>query len=371
MAVAYQDRTRTNREPISPEPEADAARVRTVALVAITMALVGLCVLLLVPFLPGVTWGVALAIIAWPMHAWLSRHIASRGLASVISTLVVVAVILSAGMFVVYNVAMEAGNAADHVVGESVEGVVKETMTKAPVLKDIEAWMSRANLNVEDEARKVVTSFLGEAKGLASGSLAAVVQFLVAVFVLFYIFKDRGEMMRGVREVLPLTNAESDRVFSRAAGSVHANLYATIVTSLIDAVLFGLVMWWVGLPAPVLWASVIFVLAILPVVGSALVWVPASVYLGLSDQWLGASALIAVGLFTAVFIDNLLYALLAGDRMRMHAVPAMIAFIGGLAVFGLSGVILGPAIAAVTEAFLDIWKRRGKEAVQAEAAVPV
>jgi predicted PurR-regulated permease PerM len=165
-----------------------------------------------------------------------------------------------------------------------------------------------------------------------------------------------------VRDLLPLSRSESDRVFSRAADSVHANLYATIITSLIDAVGGGLLFWVLGLPAPVLWSVVIFVLAILPVVGAGLVWVPAAAYLGMSGNWLGFTALVTWGVLTSILVDNLLYVRLAGDRMRMHAVPAMIAFLGGIAVFGVSGMILGPAIFAVTEAVVDVWKLRRAQA---------
>jgi predicted PurR-regulated permease PerM len=147
-------------------------------------------------------------------------------------------------------------------------------------------------------------------------------------------------------------------VFRLAADSVHANLYADLVTSLIDAATGGLVLWAVGLPSPLLWGVVMFVLSLLPVVGIPVVWVPAAIYLGTSGHMLGAAAVVAWGIAAGVLVDNLLYARLAGDRMRLHQVPTLIAFLGGLAVFGASGMVLGPAILAVTVAVLDVWHRR-------------
>src|SRR5205085_9831743 len=178
------------------------------------------------------------------------------------------------------------------------------------------------------------------------------------VFVLYYLFRDRAQFLRALRGLLPLTRADSDRLFARAADSVHANLYATIVTSAIDAVGGGLMFWALGLPSPVLWGVVMFVLSILPVVGTALVWVPAAAYLAVTGNWLAAVALVVWGIVEFIIVDNIIYVRLAGQRMRMHDVPAMIAFLGGIAVFGLSGMILGPAILAVTTAFLEVWRRR-------------
>ena len=99
-------------------------------------------------------------------------------------------------------------------------------------------------------------------------------------------------------------------------------------------------------------------LSLLPVLGAGMVWVPAAIYLGMTGRWLGAASLIGLGVVTATFVDNILYARLAGGRMRLHNVPVLVAFLGGLAVFGMSGMILGPAILAVTEALLEVWKRR-------------
>jgi predicted PurR-regulated permease PerM len=180
----------------------------------------------------------------------------------------------------------------------------------------------------------------------------------VAVFVLYYLFRDRDAFLEELRDLLPLSEDESNFLMTRVADSVHATLYATVVTSLIDAVAFGLTFWVTGIPSPVLWSVVMFLLSLLPVLGAGLIWVPATIYLATNGNWLGASGLVVVGIVTGAFIDNILYARLAGGRMRMHNVPVLIAFLGGLAVFGVSGMVLGPAIVAVTEALLRLWKQR-------------
>jgi len=125
-----------------------------------------------------------------------------------------------------------------------------------------------------------------------------------------------------------------------------------------DTIGFGVLFWWIGFPAWILWTVVMFILSLLPVLGAGLVWLPTVVYLAVTNQWLPSAALTAWGVFTFVAVDNALYAHLAGERMKMHEVPALVAFLGGLAVFGMSGIILGPVILSVTIGLVDVWKRR-------------
>lgn len=341
-------------------------QLRLVALAVLTAALLGLCTLLAVPFLPAITWGVALAIMAWPIHRWVSRHVSRPTLAAALSSLAVILLILVPGFFVTYHLALEAGVAADH-VQDSGDGTLRQRMAQVPAFRPVIAWMERVDLDVEEEIRKMVRAYTGDISSLAQGSVTAMIQFLVALFILFHLFRDRGAFTYGLRNLLPLSRAESDKVFARAADSVHANLYATMITSLIDATGGAIMFWLLGLPAPVLWGVVVFVLSVLPVVGAGLVWAPAALYLFLAGQWPQGLALLAWGFASFWVVDNIIYVRLAGERMRMHEVPAMIAFLGGLAVFGISGMILGPAIVAVTVALIEVWRRRDDNA---ELATP-
>jgi predicted PurR-regulated permease PerM len=292
------------------------------------------------------------------MNRWVSHRIERPILASIVSCAIVVSVILVPGIFVSYQLAREAGAIAEKVESSSGEATLQEKMAEAPGLGHVVAWMDRLDLQIETETRKFIATYTQDAAGLVHGSLDAVLQFLVAVFILYYLFLDRGTFLQALRELLPLSKAEGDRVFASAADSVHANLYATLITSLIDATGGGLLFWLLGLPAPLLWGVVIFVLSILPVVGAGMVWIPAVVYLALTGRWLAALCLLTWGVVSFIIVDNIVYVRLVGQRMRMHEVPALIAFLGGIAVFGLSGMILGPAILAVTTALLTLWRQR-------------
>jgi predicted PurR-regulated permease PerM len=116
--------------------------------------------------------------------------------------------------------------------------------------------------------------------------------------------------------------------------------------------------WWLGLPSPVLWGVVMGMLAIVPILGAFIVWMPAAVYLVLSGDVGKAVILTVWGAVVIGFIDNLLYPLFVGRRAHLHTVPVFIAIMGGLALFGSAGMIVGPVILVVTVGLMHAWRSR-------------
>lgn len=157
---------------------------------------------------------------------------------------------------------------------------------------------------------------------------------------------------------MPLSAEETDKVFGRVDDSVQATIFGTVVVALVQGTLGGLMFWWLGLPAPLLWGSVMALLAIVPIFGAFIVWIPAAVFLALEGSWDKALILTAWGGIVIALVDNLLYPILVKDRLRLHTVPVFIALVGGIAVFGAAGIVLGPVTLAVAVALVEIWRRR-------------
>lgn len=227
-----------------------------------------------------------------------------------------------------------------------------------PALAGSVAWLTRVGVDLDQEARKILEAGTRDLSTLAQGSIMAAVQFAVALFILFHLLLDRSSILGQLKGLMPLDGAEYDRVVTQAADSIHANLRANIATSVIQAVVGGFLFSILGVPSAVTWATVLFFISLLPLVGTWLIWIPAVGYLVLTEHYVGAAVLIAWGIGSAIVVDNIIYFRLAGQRMHLHQVPALLAFLGGLAIFGTAGMILGPGILAVTVALLDVWRRR-------------
>jgi predicted PurR-regulated permease PerM len=342
-------------------------RVRLAALAGLTLLGLVLCALLAYPFLPALAWAVALAVITFPIHARLEKVIPSANWAAGVSAAVVMAVIFVPVLLVVERLGREAAEAASRAEALAREGRVEQAAGKVPYGSQALAWV-RQNVDVEAEARRMVGRVVGDAAAVARGSAWFAVQVLMCVFVLFFAFRDRRHLLASLRDLSPLSRPESDYLFARVSDSIHATVYVTVLISAFQGVTGGLLFWALGLPAPVLWGVVMFVLGVIPLVGAFLVWGPASVALALDDRWGAALVLVGWGLMMAGPLGNWMYAYLAGGRLRLHPVPVLIAFVGGLAVFGVSGMVLGPAILAVTLGLLDVWRRRLADAPSAASA---
>ena len=149
-----------------------------------------------------------------------------------------------------------------------------------------------------------------------------------------------------------------DRLFSRVGDIVHATIYGTLAVAAVQGTLGGLMFWWLGLPAPALWGLVMGALAVVPVLGAFVVWIPATLFLALDGSWGKALILASWGGVLVGGIDNVIYPILVGNRLKLHTIPAFMAIVGGLIVFGPSGLILGPVTLTVTVLLLEIWRSR-------------
>lgn len=328
---------------------------RAVALAALTLVVAYLCYLIFVPFLPALTWAVALATVSLPVHRRIRRRLGSENWAAGLTVAAVsLAIALPLGL-VAYQLAAEARTTGEQLRVQSADGRWRETLAGIPYLG---GWLTRADsyVSVEEQARNLVAGIGANTLGVVQGSLGAILQALIAVFVLYFCLRDRHRLLDEIRGLLPLAPADTERALNRVEGAIHATVYGTLLTGVLQGVTGGLMFWALGLPAPALWGVVMTVLSILPVLGAFLVWVPAAAFL-LTEERVGAAVvLVAWGLLMAGPICNAVYASAAGGRMKMHPAPTLLSFVGGLAVFGVAGMVLGPAILAFASALVDAWR---------------
>jgi predicted PurR-regulated permease PerM len=178
---------------------------------------------------------------------------------------------------------------------------------------------------------------------------------LITFYLLFYFLRDRQAARTMIMAWLPLTAPESERLFRRVAETVHATVYGTLAVAAVQGSLGGMMFWALGLPTPLLWGTVMGLLSIVPVLGAFVIWIPATILLILEGSWARAFLLAAWGGIVVGGIDNILRPILVGNRLQLHTIPAFIAIIGGLLLFGAPGFILGPLAATMTMLFVEFW----------------
>jgi predicted PurR-regulated permease PerM len=341
--------------------------VAVLVLLGATVVALSLCYLLARPFLPALAWALALAVVAHPLHTWLSRRVSHPNVAAGLAVAIVAILIVVPSVFVGQKLVKEASAGIEMITRGVRSGEWKQMLERFPRSRAVVEWFT-SRIEAEEGAKQAAAAAT-QASGVVMGSIRGAMELLITFFVLFYFFRDRRAVLETLRSLSPLTRSESDQLFARVTDTIYATIYGTVAVSLVQGALGGLMFWWLGLPTPLLWGVIMALLGIIPILGAFVVWLPASIFLAVQGDWTKALILLGWGLFVISFVDNLLYPVLVGKRMRIHTLPVFIAVIGGLFVFGTSGVVLGPVVLAVTVALFDVWSRRTRGGRSADEVV--
>lgn len=342
-------------------------RVQALALIGAAAVGVYVCYLLVQPFIPALTWGLALAVVGWPIHKVVRAHVHQRTIAAGLTVTVVALVVVAPVVFVSQQLLKQALRTVE-VAREALQGGRwRDAIDNSPQLAALLAWVETA-VPVEDVTARLGTYAEGLGRAVVVGSLAVTVQLLITVLVLFYFFRDKRDLAGEVRAFVPMSDREADALIQRVTDTIQATIFGSLAVAVVQGSMGGLMFWILGLPAPVLWGAVMAVLATIPVAGTFVVWAPTAVYLALTGAWPKALVLAGWGVVAIGLIDNLLYPVLVGNRLRFHPLPVFFSIAGGLWVFGAAGLVLGPLALAVTSALLDLLRRRTSAGRAADAA---
>jgi predicted PurR-regulated permease PerM len=217
------------------------------------------------------------------------------------------------------------------------------------------------------KAASAVTSRVGS---ILSGAVWMGMQLLITIMCLFFFLRDRPAVVGGLKKQLPLSEPEADRILGRVNDTIYATIFGSLTVALVQGCLGGLMFWILGLESPLFWAAIMGLLAVVPMLGTFVIWGPTAVWLALSGDWTKALILTAWGALAIGCIDNLLYPFLVGNRMRFHTLLVFFAIVGGLGVFGAAGIILGPVLLAVADGLLQVWHSRIDRARQGLSMAP-
>jgi predicted PurR-regulated permease PerM len=345
-------------------------RVLALVLLVATALAVYVCYRLARPFLPALAWALALAVVAHPLHTWLERRLRQADVAAGVAVVLVAVAIVGPTVLLTQRLGREVAWGLDWVRSEYRSGYWRAALDHHPQLS---AMLSRfvEDIDVGNAAERLSSTLSSNISSVLTGSVWAIAELLITLFALFYFFRDRRPALWSLRSLVPLSEAETKEVFRRVADTIHATVYGTLAVALVQGLLGGLMFWVLGLPAALLWGAAMALLAMIPVLGAFIVWAPAALFLALTDRW-GKAVILAVwGVGVVSLIDNLLFPILVGRRLRLHTLPVFITIVGGILLFGSAGVILGPVAFAMTVAFVDIWRRRTAGGRAAETGVNV
>ena len=332
-------------------------RVKVGVLVGLSVLVAYLCWLLLLPFLPAIVWGVALAVVAHPLHKRIQSTLPNRNIAAGMAVLIITVVLVLPVVLVTQQVAAEAGSLVQTARRPAARAEFAERLRTFPRISHAVRWL-QDRLDLPGRAEQVVTAAASMVPLVFAGSAAGVGQLFIALFSLYFLLRDGNYFVASVAALIPLSKADTQDVLNRVRSTIDASLRGRVLIAVLQGVLGGLMFWWLGLPAPLLWGTAMALLSTVPMLGAFLVWAPAAIFLLASGHPVKAAILTGWGVLVIGTADNFLYPILVGKDLRLHTLIIFFSVLGGVAAFGVSGLVIGPVVTCVADALIDVWKRR-------------
>ncbi|HWL28485.1 MAG TPA: AI-2E family transporter [Burkholderiaceae bacterium] len=335
-------------------------RTFVVLLVAVTVAFIWV----LLPYYGAIFWGTILAIVFTPLHRQLLRRMRGRpNLAALTTLLVIILIVIIPTILITAALLQEGAGIYKRIsTGELNLGAYFEQIMSALPSSVHDVLIRFGVGDVFSLREKLSAGALQGSKFLATQAVNVgqntfqfVVGMGVMLYLLFFLLRDGAQLARQSKQLIPLSDEHQQHLFRKFATVVRATVKGNIVVAITQGALGGVMFWFLGIQGSLLWGVLMAFLSLLPAVGAALIWVPVAVYfLVVGATWEGV-VLILFGVLVIGLVDNILRPLLVGKDTKIPDYVILISTLGGLAVFGLNGFVIGPLFAALFIACWDLF----------------
>ncbi|MFB0508668.1 MAG: AI-2E family transporter [Thermodesulfobacteriota bacterium] len=321
------------------------------------------------PFLVPIVWATILTIVFYPVYRRLNHRLKGRkSLCALVMTILIVLLIVLPSTYILSMLANEAINA--YVFFE--RGLETGRFQSILELKDhpiIQGLWERLNQHIDlseldlnslllENLRRISRFAINQTSRIIKGFSSIIINFCLVVISLYYLFKDGDQLLRKIRQAIPLPSQDRNLLFERLGEMIYATLYGGILVALLQGFLGGFAFWFLGLSAPIFWGTVMVFLSFLPIVGPVLVWGPVVVYFFFQGSFLKGIILLIWGGAVVGLSDNFLRPMLISKRTKLHTILLFFGVLGGIKAFGLLGLMVGPLVVTICVTILDIYSER-------------
>lgn len=339
-------------------PQDDRQRISDLLFYAAVVLLAYLTYRLFQPFLVPLCWAGVLVVCFYPMHARLERKWAS-GYAAALSTAVVTLALILPGLLVTTAFVQETTQAIADLISAVESGQLGR-------LERIGAWIEinvlrHPSTNLPNLLREIASRTTGAMADQAAAMVRNVVLFIVSfvtmMFAVFFFFRDARAIVAILRRLLPFEESRRERILIQARDLIFASVVAGLIVAAIQGLLGGAAFAVLGIGEPVFWGVMMAFFSLLPVAGAWIIWAPSAIWLAMTGHVLQALALTGFGVGVVGLVDNFLRPLLLSGRAELNGLLIFIGLLGGVAVFGLLGLVLGPIILATVATLFEAYTR--------------
>jgi len=333
-------------------------------LIFILVIISGLFLNMVQPFLQAIFIAALFAALFHPLYRWVLRWVGNRpSLASALTLVIVlffIVVPLGLLLSTVANQAVDIAQSAAPWISQQLAtpGLITQRLEGLSFYSSIEPYRDLALERLGDVAGLLSGWIVDGVQKATLGTVSALLSVIIVLYTLFFFLIDGDRLLFYMLYYLPLNDEDETKLLRRFTSVTRATLKGTAVIGVLQGTLAGLALYFAGIPSALFWAVTMMVLSVVPGIGTALVWIPAVIYLLVGGQYVSA---ISVALFCGLVVgtvDNVLRPKLVGNDTQMHELMIFFSTLGGLLMFGFMGFVIGPIIAAL---FVTLWELYGDE----------
>jgi predicted PurR-regulated permease PerM len=319
---------------------------------------------IMLPYGGAIFWGVVLAILFAPIYRWLLKKTKGKpNVAALLTLLMIIVMVILPLTLISVSIVNQAASVVEMVrSGELTVGMFfNKVMAVLPTwlinLLDRFHLTSLASLQERLTEGAAQVSQVVAQKAIYAGlyTFDFLTSLCILLYLLFFLLRDGDSLADRIRTAVPLSRKYKQRLFRNFTTVIRATVKGNILVAIAQGALGGLIFWFLDVRAPVLWGVLMAFLSLLPAIGAAIVWAPVAVYfLATGATWQGLT-LAAFGVFVIGLVDNVLRPILVGQDTKLPDYVVLLSTVGGMALFGLNGFVIGPVIAALFIATWDLF----------------
>lgn len=341
--------------------QAEHAALERRSFLALLLAVSLLFMALLEPFFSAIFWACVFAILFSPVQQRLQRRITSPSAATLVTLLVGMTIGVLPAVFLFTSFVQEGAALYQKLQSGEIDPAryLEQIRGAFPVVQNL---LDRFDVRLDALLEQLSGIALSGSRQLAQNAwqvgqntLQFFVQLAIMLYLAFFALRDGHYLVDLLVRALPIGDQRERQLLGKFAEVTRATVKGNLMVAVVQGSLGGLIFWVLDIPGALLWGAVMTLLSLIPVVGASLIWAPVAVYLFAVGEWQEGAVLVAFGAGVIGLVDNVLRPILVGRDTKLPDFVVLLSTLGGFALFGMNGFVIGPLIAALFVAFWQIF----------------
>ncbi len=322
---------------------------------ALVILLVILAFIVVRPYITVIIGSLVLAFMAYPVHKWLRKYTKYDSISAILVTGLIILICIIPFLLLANVLLTEATNFYQNTDIEAIKDTISETLN-FEIGEKTEQYIQETTQAGADYLLSKVSNFLLSIPNL-------IIKLVIVIFVLFYALRDGKQVLETVKKALPMSESHKKRILKKFDTTIKSLFYGEIAISLIEGIIASIGFYLLGVNSPLIWGILVGLVALLPAIGPTIVWGPMAIIYFLMGETTTAIGIAIFGLLIlTILLDAVVRAKILGMQGHIHPIIILVGVLGGLAAFGVIGLIIGPLILVLLELTIEIYLEMKHEA---------